>query len=572
MRGALRAVACSLACAAAACSASPSVVVTVEDPAGAAGAADHLEVSTRLRPELRERLPLEGRGLPATFVYAGVARSEPTLVVRALEGERELALGQARVRVPEQGASASTVVLRAACAEDADCDDGRFCNGVERCAVGRCEAGAEPCAVGPLSCLAIGCDDARAACRYASVAEIDDGDPCTRDLCGLEGPRHEARADGDVCEQASLPNGGRGVCVAGACEASVCGDGYRDPRTEVCDLGVGAVTCVDCEVRIARATAASGGGPLGADAWLVALSRDGRWLVWATQDAAGAGYGPPRHAGVVTSGGPHDGQKVLVGLDGGRARNLGEVRVFGVTDWGAALAEIGVRGERRLVLDDGLGEVEVYRGGAAVDWAVASADGSRVVVRLDGGALSLFEAGRLEARPERWPDERFTLTPDGRYLVSPTRRLDLDTDALVTTSTAGVAPDPIGTVFTSDDGARVVYSTRSRTGSQLLLAADVGGRARTVARMWACGASFSAGLVAGFAQGGEGFVLADLETSELTPFGLGPARERIEQAEAQSPAECAMSRDAAVLALASKTPIPLAGDTDDAKDVFVIRR
>ena len=34
---------------------------------------------------------------------------------------------------------------RRMCEEDADCDDGLFCNGEETCADGECQAGTNPC-------------------------------------------------------------------------------------------------------------------------------------------------------------------------------------------------------------------------------------------------------------------------------------------------------------------------------------------------------------------------------------------------------------------------------------------
>lgn len=74
------------------------------------------------------------------------------------------------------------VVLPPDCAQDADCDDGEFCNGTERCSGGTCLAGTAP-----------SCDDgaycngvetcAGPACQAGTAVDCDDGDALTSDSC-----------------------------------------------------------------------------------------------------------------------------------------------------------------------------------------------------------------------------------------------------------------------------------------------------------------------------------------------------------------------------------------------------
>jgi cysteine-rich repeat protein len=100
-----------------------------------------------------------------------------------------------------------------ACAADADCDDGLFCNGVETCNIGtsQCVAGAgDPC-VGGAVCNDV-CNEAADDCVVADGAACDDSQTCT------------------IEDQ----------CVAGVCvgDPNTCGDGTTQGACgEVCDDG-----------------------------------------------------------------------------------------------------------------------------------------------------------------------------------------------------------------------------------------------------------------------------------------------------------------------------------------------
>jgi cysteine-rich repeat protein len=94
------------------------------------------------------------------------------------------------------------------CFDDDDCDDNVYCNGAETCATGRCLGGASP--------------------------DVDDGNPCTLDICDetSDGLLNLGLADGDPCLDG---DGTLGICLAELCVASVCGDGFVDEATEECD-------------------------------------------------------------------------------------------------------------------------------------------------------------------------------------------------------------------------------------------------------------------------------------------------------------------------------------------------
>jgi len=73
----------------------------------------------------------------------------------------------------------------AGCAKDFDCDDGNFCNGVEKCVGGACASAPEgPCA-SHVACIVDTCDEATKKCTHTPTAELDaDGDGRLSLVCG----------------------------------------------------------------------------------------------------------------------------------------------------------------------------------------------------------------------------------------------------------------------------------------------------------------------------------------------------------------------------------------------------
>jgi hypothetical protein len=128
--------------------------------------------------------------------------------------------------------------IGAPCGGDGACDDGCFCNGVERCEAGVCVAGDDPCA-DDVECTADAC--------------LEEADRCFHD------PQHEVCSDGDACNGAErcdrvtgcvgaapLYCNDESACTVDSCDPAVgCvftprdldGDGFTDGRCggEDCD-------------------------------------------------------------------------------------------------------------------------------------------------------------------------------------------------------------------------------------------------------------------------------------------------------------------------------------------------
>ncbi|AKF04948.1 hypothetical protein DB32_002097 [Sandaracinus amylolyticus] len=101
------------------------------------------------------------------------------------------------------------------CSEDAPCDDGCFCNGVERCVEGVCSAGERAACDDGVACTLDACDPATDACAAtAADIECDDGDPCNGiEICELTRgcvPGPDPCDDGDDCTVDSCT--GEGEC------------------------------------------------------------------------------------------------------------------------------------------------------------------------------------------------------------------------------------------------------------------------------------------------------------------------------------------------------------------------
>jgi hypothetical protein len=278
-----------------ACFPPPHVVVTVEDPTGAA--ADATEVfagtdATRFKAVRLDR----ALSFPLQITASGAAGgSQPLLVEARDEAGRAIARGRSMVTLKRRGVPTALVVLARACEQDDGCFDELFCDGtgfcVEKacvyedapctfsfpCVVGTCVEEAKTCHVtvdhslcptGSYCDPAAGCVPGPACmpenngsdCQDASVCNgeeqcvdfhcipgpslsLDDGDDCTLDGCNPDDtPQvfHFAlpSRDGNPCRQAG---GDDGICVAskGGCAESECGDGIVDPSAgELCDDGL----------------------------------------------------------------------------------------------------------------------------------------------------------------------------------------------------------------------------------------------------------------------------------------------------------------------------------------------
>jgi len=139
------------------------------------------------------------------------------------------------------------------CMADADCDDGAYCNGPERCIEGVCAAAeSEVSCDDGVACTVDRCDEGSDSC----TATPDDGmctaEPggtcdaamgcqypvCTPSNC-VAGPCQTASCEGDLCVRTNLC-GSSEICCGGSCVPAGCDDG--NPCT---DDSCGATGCVN---------------------------------------------------------------------------------------------------------------------------------------------------------------------------------------------------------------------------------------------------------------------------------------------------------------------------------------
>ncbi len=111
------------------------------------------------------------------------------------------------------------------CPDDSYCDDGLFCNGIERCILRSCGAGTDPCPDRQ-------CNEDENRCEDCEDIECDDGDECTLDTC-------EDRDERVVCVS-ELVDCGDQLCdpADGSCveclDSRDCGDGLFCNGAEAC--------------------------------------------------------------------------------------------------------------------------------------------------------------------------------------------------------------------------------------------------------------------------------------------------------------------------------------------------
>lgn len=129
--------------------------------------------------------------------------------------------------------------------EDAACDDGQFCNGVESCTVELgCSPGTPPNCDDGVTCTEDACDESARSCRHTavdaacsddlfcngseicdpaggceagSVPNCDDGVGCTVDLCEEAGDRCTNTPDTAACDDDTFCNGSETCDPAGGC-------------------------------------------------------------------------------------------------------------------------------------------------------------------------------------------------------------------------------------------------------------------------------------------------------------------------------------------------------------------
>ncbi|MBI2372691.1 MAG: PD40 domain-containing protein [Deltaproteobacteria bacterium] len=227
----------------------PYIVLTVRAEGDREIVADELAIGRKLG-ELREVRRVTSR-FPVTLALTGPDSEEATVWVEARARDQVLGRGSTKVFFDRANPGTGTVVLGTPCEDASVCDDGVFCNGAEVCLNRVCAAGPVPCPEAALACgVRVACIESTLSCDLLSDPAYDDKNPCTRDACGPDQrPLHvaDATADGNACDSDTVSSG---VCAAGACVPTTCGDGIVDSRDEECD-DVDS-SCVGCRLVIRR--------------------------------------------------------------------------------------------------------------------------------------------------------------------------------------------------------------------------------------------------------------------------------------------------------------------------------
>jgi cysteine-rich repeat protein len=317
------------------CASQPAyVILTIEDPEGLAVAARVVAVGSSL-DSLEVTRPAK-IAFPLTITITAKRAGRKTLWVELRGGDGQAVLGRGRTEATfvRQGTETANARLWRPCVTQEDCFGATFCGGGSSCSSEMCGEPVNPCPPSPFACVQVQCIEAARACavlvdhdqcppldlgegvieaRYCDLAigcargrpcqviadcqdasvcngeeqciagrcvagapvAVDDGNSCNIDAC-LE-PTGEAHfpdpvMNGRSCSSAALP-AGQGICLAGACAESTCGDGYVDPRMEQCEDGNDNPNdgCDSCRFTTWQISIISGLGKSGGDPLKMAL-------------------------------------------------------------------------------------------------------------------------------------------------------------------------------------------------------------------------------------------------------------------------------------------------------------
>ncbi|MCH7884912.1 MAG: right-handed parallel beta-helix repeat-containing protein, partial [Planctomycetes bacterium] len=176
------------------------------------------------------------------------------------------------------------------CTLDADCGDGRFCNGVETCNNGTCLSGTQPCSLGE------SCDEV--------------GNVCTATVLEGFGTNTPGGAGGETYHVTSLADSGAGTFRDGVSNRDYSVDG---PRTIVFDVA-GTITLLgDLKVREPFLTIDGSTAPSPGITIRKTTITEGEFIIGGTHDII---IRHVRFWGLWQDGGPTSNNAVTIGIDG----------------------------------------------------------------------------------------------------------------------------------------------------------------------------------------------------------------------------------------------------------------
>ncbi|MEM7354267.1 MAG: M36 family metallopeptidase, partial [Acidobacteriota bacterium] len=125
------------------------------------------------------------------------------------------------------------------CSVNADCDDGLFCNGAEICNAGVCQAGTAPvCDNGQFCDGAETCNEGTDSCDAGTPPVVDDGVGCTVDSCDEANDVVVNAPNDALCDDGAFCNGSETCDAVNDCQAGSdpCGAGETCNETDdICE-------------------------------------------------------------------------------------------------------------------------------------------------------------------------------------------------------------------------------------------------------------------------------------------------------------------------------------------------
>lgn len=140
------------------CELQPFVALTVQDPGSLAVRFASLMVGPALDAlNTLDVMEAAGTGFPMSVMVFSSAVGEQTLWLEARDGSGAvLGRGRTQAAFKTSGSPSASISLVQPCTDEADCNDGLFCTGVETCADAMCAPGSSPCAAN-VSCVTSSC-------------------------------------------------------------------------------------------------------------------------------------------------------------------------------------------------------------------------------------------------------------------------------------------------------------------------------------------------------------------------------------------------------------------------------